>query len=281
MSTSAIALPGRRRRGPSRPADASSLLHDVRLILRQLYYEQLNFWLNPWGAGLTLGFSTVFLVMLASGAGMERNHVLGGVPLIQYYVPAFAAYGVMSACFNNLANSLVARRESGVLKRLRLSPLPTWAMLISLLGNAAIIAALQVVILLTIGTLGYGATLPNDMFAFAATLLLGVACFTALGVAISTLIPNQEAGAPLVNLAFFVLLWLSGLWYPIKDGSTLAHISSFFPVRHLITAAYAPFDPRHGASAWSPHDLLILAIWALVGSAFAIRRFKWAPRRAR
>ena len=99
-----------------------------RMVLRQLYYEQLNFWLNPMAAIFTIGFSEVFLVLLGSSAGHSTSSTLGDVKVIQYYVPGFLAYGVMSTCFNSLATSLVVRREMGLLKRLRLSPLPTWAM---------------------------------------------------------------------------------------------------------------------------------------------------------
>ena len=38
---------------------------DLALVGRQVYYEQLNFWLNPVAALFTIGFSVVFLILLA------------------------------------------------------------------------------------------------------------------------------------------------------------------------------------------------------------------------
>ncbi len=35
---------------------------DVKLVGRQVRYEQLSFWLNPIGAAFTVGFSVVFLI---------------------------------------------------------------------------------------------------------------------------------------------------------------------------------------------------------------------------
>ena len=35
-----------------------------RLVARQVYYEQLGFWLNPIGAIFTVGFALLFLVLL-------------------------------------------------------------------------------------------------------------------------------------------------------------------------------------------------------------------------
>ncbi|HEY3941369.1 MAG TPA: ABC transporter permease [Acidimicrobiales bacterium] len=252
---------------------------DLRLVGRQVGYEQLAFWRNPLGAGFTVVFSVVFLVLLGASGGKSMVSFLPGVKLIQYYVAGFAAYGVMAACFNMLAINLVLRRELGLLKRLRLSPLPRWIMFSGVFANALIVSAVQVVLLLIVGRYGYHAHLPHQWGALVVALLAGVFCFTALGVAVSTLIPNQEAAGPVLSIVFFVLLFLSGLWYPIRSGSALAKISTWFPVRHLITATFAPFHLSAGASPWAWHDVLVMAIWGVAGVYVALRRFRWEPRR--
>lgn len=253
-------------------------ISDVRLVLRQLRYEQLSFWLNPVGAIFTVVFSVVFLVMLGLSAGSSRVSYLGNIKLVQYYVPAFVAYGVMAACFTTLSISLVIRRETGLLKRLRLSPLPTWGLLAAVVLSTVVIALIQVVLLLAVGRWGFGVHLPSDPGAFVVALLVGVSSFTALGIAMSTIIPNQESAGPLTSTLFFVLLFLSGLWFPIKSGSQLAHISTWFPIRHFLKAVFAAFN-AHGESPWAWKDLLVLAIWGAAGAVVALRRFQWAPRR--
>ena len=253
--------------------------HSVRLVARQVYYEQLNFWLNPVAALFTVGFSVVFLVLLGSSAGNSTSTTLGGVRVIQYYVPGFIAYGVMATCFNSLAGSLVARREMGLLKRLRLSPLPTWVMMVAICVNAVIVSFIQVVVLLLIGRFGYHVHFPHNLAALAVALLVGAVSFTAIGIAVSTLVPNQEAAGPVVSIVFFVLLFLSGLWYPIDPHSALARVSAFFPIRHMIVAVFAPFDPRPGVSGWSWGDLGALAIWGVIAALVGVRRWSWAPRR--
>ncbi len=251
---------------------------DLRLVGRQIYYEQLAFWLNPIAAVFTVGFSVVFLVLLGA-TGQKTRITFLGVRAIQYYVAAFMAYGVMATCFNNLGVSLVVRREMGLLKRIRLSPLPPWAMLAGVTGNALIVSVVQIVLLGFIGRVGYGVVLPHNVPALVVAILVGVISFTALGVATSTLIPNQEAAGPLVSIVFFVLLFLSGLWYPLQKGSILARISGYFPFRHLITATFAPFDTHQGVSGWAWHDILVMAVWGAVAVIVSIRRWRWAPYR--
>jgi len=256
---------------------------DLRLVGRQVYYEQLGFWLNPIGAVFTVVFSVVFLLLLLSStAGSSRIPYLAHVRVVVYYVPSFAAYGIMSACFNMLTISLVVRREMGLLKRTRLSPLPTWVMLAAIFVNSLIISLLQVVILFLIGKFGYHVALPHNFVPLVVALVVGVCCFTALGIAVSTLIPNQEAAGPVVSIVFFILLFLSGLYYPIKSGSGLAQFAAFFPVRHMITSTVAPFLASAGVpvSPWSWNDILVMAIWAVAGIVVSLRRWTWAPRRS-
>jgi ABC-2 type transport system permease protein len=112
-------------------------------------------------------------------------------------------------------------------------------------------------------------------------LVVGVASFTAIGVAMSTLIPNQESGGPVTSIVFFVLLFLSGLWYPIPTNSGLAKVSSFFPLRHMILAVYAPFHVGGSASGWDWRDLWVVAVWGVGGVYVSLRRWKWAPRPSR
>ena len=252
---------------------------DLRLLARQVYYEQMTFWRNPIGAVFTVGFSVVFLVLLSSADGNSKVPGLD-IHYSQYYTGAFAAYGVMSACFNMLTITLVVRRETGLLKRLRLSPLPTWAMIAGLIVNALVISLAQVVLLLAIGRLAYHVQIPSDLPALLLTLVVGVVCFTSLGLAAHTLVPNQEAAGPMTSIVFFVLLFLSGLWYAIPAGSGLAKFSAYFPVRHMLLATVAPFIPHVGSAAWAWHDLLVMALWGAGGIIVAARRFRFEPRRA-
>jgi ABC-2 type transport system permease protein len=249
---------------------------DLPLVVRQVRFEQLAFWLNPIGALLTIGFSVVFIVIFES---TSRHTTVNYLPidLGQYYIPAFAAYGVMAACFNVLAISMVNRREMGLLKRLRLSPLPTWMLLAAVFINWMIIAVIQIVLLLLVGRLGYGVHGPRDIALFVLVLIVGMLSFTAMGVGISTVVPNADAAGPIVSLVFFILVALSGLYFPVKPGSGLATFTGFFPIRHLIVACVDTFNGVPGATTWN--DILVVAVWGAAGVFVSLRRWDWSPKR--
>jgi ABC-2 type transport system permease protein len=252
-------------------------LSDLPLVARQVYFEQLSFWLNPIGAAITIGFSVVFIVIFESTSRHSTVGYLAHIDLGQYYLPAFVAYGVMAACFNILAITLVNRREMGLLKRLRLSPLPTWMLLSAIFINAMIIATIQIVLVLLVGWLGYGVTGPHDVLPFIIVIVVGMLCFTALGVGVSTLVPNADSAGPIVSLVFFILIALSGLYFPVKAGSGLATFTDFFPIRHLITASVDTFNGIPGTSPWN--DVLVMALWGAAGVFVSLRRWEWSPKR--
>jgi ABC-2 type transport system permease protein len=255
------------------------LRSDVRMIGREVKFEQLAFWRNPFAAVFSVGFSVVFLLLLGLSGTNDRVSFLGNIRTVQYYVPGFIAYGVMATCFTVLATTLVTRREMGLLKRLRLSPEPERIYISALVVNALIVTVLQVCVLVTIGRFAYNVGLPKEIGALVLAVAVGVVAFAALGIAASSLIPNQEAAGPIISIVFFVLLFLSGLWFPLRSNSTLARISGWFPVRHLMIATFAPYDPRPHASPYAWHDLAILGGWALGAILVARRRFRWEPRR--
>jgi ABC-2 type transport system permease protein len=252
---------------------------DLPLVARQVWFEQLSFWLNPIGALMTIAFSVIFLILLGATAGTSTVSAYGHIKLIDYYVAGFCAYGVMAACYTILALSLVNRREMGLLKRLRLSPLPTWMAMSAVLLNAMIVAALGVILLLVVGRLGYGVHGPAHWLPFIVTLLVGMLCFSALGVGVSTLVPNADSAGPIVSLSFFILLALSGLWFPIAPNSGLAKFADYFPIRHLIDALVGSFTGQPGTPLWPWHDLGVMALWGLGGAFVGLRRWTWSPKR--
>jgi ABC-2 type transport system permease protein len=254
-------------------------LHDISLVARQVGFEQLSFWLNPIGALMTIAFSVVFLILLGATAGTTTVSSYGHIKLIDYYVAGFCGYGVMAACFTILAIQLVNRREMGLLKRLRLSPLPTWMAMTAVLVNAMIVAALGVILLLVIGRLGYGVHGPAHWLPFIVTLVVAMLCYSALGVGVSTLVPNADAAGPMVSLTFFILVALSGLWFPIAPGSGLATFADYFPIRHLINALVGSFTGQPGAPLWPWRDLGVMAIWGVGGAIVGLRRWSWSPKR--
>src|SRR5262249_16467232 len=109
------------------------------------------------------------------------------------------------------------------------------------------------------------------------TFAISSASCCALGLAIGTFLPNADAAPAVVNFIYFPIVFISGTFYPINATSAIAHIASFFPVRHVILAVFAGFDPVRKGSGYRWNHLVVVAVWGVAGLWVAIRRFRWEP----
>jgi len=246
----------------------------MRLVVHQVRYEQLSFWRNPQSAVFTFIFPVVFVVIMgALFGGIRRSAYFNGLSALQYYVPTIAALSVLGSCYGQLAVALAARRQNGVLKRVRATPLPAWTYFTGLLAHCVLVSVVDVGLIVGVGRL-YGVPLPSHWLALVATLVLGSASFCALGVAVASVIANAEAAPAVAQLVLFPLLFLSGTYLPIHSV-LLNRITGWLPVRPFNEALTGPLV-LHAGVDW--HHLAVLAAWGVLGAVVAVRRFRWNPR---
>jgi ABC-2 type transport system permease protein len=131
----------------------------------------------------------------------------------------------------------------------------------------------DVALIVGVGRL-YGVPLPANWPAVAMALVLGAACFCALGVAVASLIRNSEAAPAVVQLVLFPLVFISGTYMPIHSA-TLNQISGVLPVRPFNEVLIGSFA-QHSGLDW--RNLGVLLAWGAAGAFVAIRRFRWNPR---
>lgn len=273
------------RRLSSRRSGELQLQRDLRLLWRQIGYEQLSYWRNPAAAFFTFALPLVFLFIFVSVFGNQKfGNFAGGllrdVKGSQYYVSSILAYGVVAACFSNLSITLCLRRDQGILKRVRGTPIAPWVYLSAAVGSSVVVSLGLSAVCLVAGVAIYGVPFPHAFAALVVAILVGAAAFCALGMAVTALIPNSEAAPPIVNIVMLVLLFISGTYFPVSPTSALGRIAEVFPVQHFILAVRAPMVPQLRQSAWQGGHLLVMVLWGVGGLLFAVRRFRWEARPA-
>jgi ABC-2 type transport system permease protein len=259
---SATALPS------PRPRTATT-----RLLWHQIRYEQLSFWRNTQNAVFTFAFPVLFLTVLGLllRGGTASSYFYGRTP-VAYYMPTIAALSVIGTCYGQLATVLAMRRQDGILKRVRATPLPASLYFLGLLAHCLVVAVTDVALIIGIGALS-GAPRPAHWLALAVTLAVGAACFCGLGVAVASLVRNAEAAPAVVQLVLFPLLFLSGTYLPIHSAALNA-ISGVLPIRPFNEALLAALS---GSGLAGTH-LAVLAGWGIAGAVVGVRRFRWNPR---
>ena len=224
----------------------------------------------------------MFLVIFNLLFGNNELDVPGGtVHTSTFYVPAIAAFSVITACYTNVAIGMALSRDQGLLKRARGTPLPAWSLMTGRIVHAMLLAVLLVVIVTAAGALFYGVDIPvGTLPAFLVALAVGAATFCALGMAIMTVIPNADASPAVANATILPLLFISDVFIPMHDAPAwLTTFADIFPVRHFSVALQTPFNPFETGTGFEPVPLLVMAGWMAAGLVVAIRFFSWEPRR--
>lgn len=256
------------------PAADSAGRGRLRQVTHQIRYEQLSFWRNPQAVIFT--FLLPVLVVTVFGAvfgGDQKSDFYFGLSGMQYYTPTIAAVSVLGACYGQLAIVLSTRRQTGVLKRLRATPLPAWIYFVGLLAHCVLVSVIDIGLVIGVGRL-YGVPLPAHWAGLALALTLGAASFCALGAGVASLVRSAESAPALVQFIQFPLVFISGSYFPVH-ADALNAIAGLLPVKPFNEALLATFT---GVSGYGWKELGVLTAWGVLGAVVAVRRFRWDPR---
>ena len=248
-------------------------------VIHQLKFDLLIFRRNPAATFFTVILPLIFLVIFTSIFG--NNELANGASIATLYVPGILTLAIVSATSVNLAITMTIRRERGVLKRIRSTPIPQWVFIISQMLAGGVIAFVMTVIISAMGRVLYGvelqwATLPSLIV----SLLLGAMAFAAIGLALTVIIPSEDAAPAVTNAVFLPLYFISGVFIPDTEvPSWVTTVGNFFPVSHLNQALQESYNPFADGAAWPWNHWLVIAGWGLVGAVITSLKFRWTPNR--
>ncbi|MGI8535031.1 MAG: ABC transporter ATP-binding protein/permease [Mycobacteriales bacterium] len=193
----------------------------------------------------------------------------------------WALFGVTSATFLPLCIGLVQKREAGVLKRLRGTPLPASHFIAGVVGTSAALSLALTVVLVVVGVVGYdvgliAAGVPGALLA----LLLGGATMSALGIALTAAGSTPQGANAVANASVLPLYFISGIFIRSTElPDALLSVAAYFPVRAFFKAAQPAFDPT-ATDILPLRWLTVLLAWLVVAVLVAVRTFRWEPSRS-
>jgi ABC-2 type transport system permease protein len=248
------------------------------MLFGQVRYANHGFWRTPIAAFFTIVFPLSFLVILCALYGNAEIDEETGLRLAQFTTPVFAVFGVCMACYVSLALALSYARASGVLKRLRGTPLPPALHIAGRIGSAMWVSMIATVVMVGVGVVFYGVQIIwANMPALVLTFAVGMACFSALGLAVAAIAPTPSAAQAFSNASLILLSFISGIFGFAELPEWMDRVATFFPLKHFVDPAAAGFNPYVDATTPSWGDLAVMAAWGIVGGLLAWRRFQWEP----
>jgi ABC-2 type transport system permease protein len=246
----------------------------VRLLIHELRYELRLYSRSRELAFFTFLLPMILYLLLGFAYGDDELRDVKGS---DYLMIGTLAYGVVATAFAGLAIVVVIRREDGILKRLRSTPLPAPVYLTAVLATTMIAFLVQAACIVAVGMLVFGASFPSHVVSLVLALILGAASFAALGVGLTGLVRRAEGASAVVNAIYFPMLFISGSFFERETfPEFLQTIANVLPLTYFIDLVFGVV--YGGDQIWDrPGEVAALAAWGLAGALFAVRRFRWAP----
>jgi ABC-2 type transport system permease protein len=244
------------------------------MLGNQVLLELKLFWRNR--ASFFFGFLLPLLFLLFFGS-LNRDARVQGHQYIDFFLPGMLGFTVVATALSNLAIALPIQRDHHILKRLRATPLPAPVFLGGKLLMATIVILLESALMLAVGRLFFGVTIPRDLASVALVLVAGAVVFSAIGFALAGLIPNGDSAPAIVNAVYLPMVFLGGAFFPTASmPRILTDVAQALPLTHFIALLRNIFVEGTGLTA-SPRALLVLAVWFVAATLVSLRTFKWVP----
>ncbi|MHA7238795.1 ABC transporter permease [Arthrobacter sp. TMS1-12-1] len=233
-----------------------------------------------WRTQVVLVFTFVLpLLWLFLLGVLAGNDAVGrdGVRIMQFAAPTAIAMGTFFATLPAVAIPVAEARESGVLKRLRGTPLPAWGYIVGRVGAALLYALGSLVVTVLLSVLLYDVRLrPETLLATIGTLILGTAAFSAVGLAIGSLSRTASLAEAASIGAAVVLSFISGLFVVGASlPAWLDAVASVFPLKPYASSLQDQFNPFLPGNGWDLPALAVIAAWLVAGTLVSLRAFRW------
>jgi ABC-2 type transport system permease protein len=220
---------------------------------------------------LVITFALPLILLVVTGLG-KNSAALGGPA---FRISLALTVGLVSIGTVGYSLAIARDRDTGVLQRLRVTPAPTWTIMVSRwtvqLGAVLVMA----IVVLVVAALFVRVTLPPQDYLFTVLVaLLGSAVFLSIGQAIAGLIASADTLNAAGRFLYVPLIGLSIFGNTDRLGTTVEQVSRWSPGGCLETLLSAAM----GASAWSGQSwgaLFACVGYTVVFGVIGIRWFRW------
>ena len=210
------------------------------------------------------------LVTVTSSSVEDRD--LG---YIDYLVPGLLAMAISQSAVFGIAFSLVAFRAKGILRRLRLTPMPLGEFAAARVLMALCLALAQAVVLLAVGHFAFGVTIAGNLLSLVPLVVLGALCFISIGLLVGSIAKTEDAAAAMANLVTLPMTFLAGVFFPLNSAPGVVQaISKVLPLTYLADGLRGVAVRDH-SFMWTLPKLGVLAAFTVVIVAASLRNFRW------
>jgi ABC-2 type transport system permease protein len=216
----------------------------------------------------------VFLVIGRTFGSRMTGAAEGQRGLVGVDLAVFAALLISISAVLSLVTIVAIYRESGILKRLRATPLRPLTILTAHVLVKLLFTAVTVTLMTFLGKRYLPVDIPIPWVTFTLATLISTLSILSLGFVLASLAPTARFAQPIGTIVLYPMIGISGLFMPVDQMSpALRLVAEVTPASHAVSLMRGAW---YGHS-WLQHvgDLAALAIIFTICTAIAVRVFRW------
>jgi ABC-2 type transport system permease protein len=196
---------------------------------------------------------------------------------IDFLLPGIVALAIMISAVIGLATILVDWRQRGILRRLKLTPIPLGEFFAARITASLAVALMQVVVLLLFGRVAFGIQISSTAWAAIPVALAGCLCFLAMGFAIGSVVSNPETGDAVANVITNPMMFLSGVFFPVAAMPAFVQVIARALPLYYLANGLRDTTVRGLSLTHVAGDIGVLLAATAVLAAVGLRSFRWEP----
>jgi ABC-2 type transport system permease protein len=196
---------------------------------------------------------------------------------IDFLLPGIIGLAIMISAVIGLATILVDWRQRGILRRLKLTPIPLAEFFAARVTASLVVALMQVVVLLAFGRIAFDIHISSTAWAAIPVALAGCLCFLAMGFAIGSVVHTPETGDAVSQVITNPMMFLSGTFFPVAAMPPFVQgIARLLPLYYM-TNGLRDTIVRGLPISYVTADIGILLAATAVLTVIGLRSFRWEP----
>src|SRR5689334_20995838 len=243
--------------------------------LTKLTWTELKLFLRePVAAFFTLAFPLMLLFLFGSIYGNKPAAIFGGLGMVDVSVPAYTAMIIGSSGLLSLGIAIASYRETGVLKRLKATPIRPQTILAAQVAVIYVMTILGMGLLIVAGRLVYGLRFGGNALSVFVAFTGSAMCVFSLGFVLASLAPTARAAQVAGMVIFYPMIFLSGATIPRETlPETVRQYSRLLPLTHVVTLLRGLW----AGGSWGNYvmEISVLAGTAIAAVLISIKTFRW------
>jgi ABC-2 type transport system permease protein len=221
----------------------------------------------------TFAFPILNVLLFGGMYGNQPSSMFSGHGPADVMIPGYiAALVIGTTAFMNLPLEIASRRQSGVLRRFRASPLHPLTIVGSQVLVGLLCAAFSALVMIGVGYLVYGSALPSNLPLFVLGFVLSCLGLYALTFLMSNFVRSVGAARALFMAIFFPMMFISGGTLPLQFlPQVMRDIAAFLPLTYAVNLMKSVYLE----GVWNWPAAAVMSGLLVICTILAIKSFRW------